>query len=153
MSHTLKLNTELGVVVLRVSQSLSFDEVRSIFVEMVRLPGFKEGLCLVADFRGSGTSLTGDDMRQLAFLAREKDSAWGDTKWCFVASSDTMYGLSRMYMALTDELHVDTHVFRDIKTANGWLGLTVDVEEILIQTPDDEMLAARSRSGTAQRTN
>ena len=147
MSHTLKLNAELGVIVLRVKQSLSFDEVRSIFVEMVRLPGFKEGLCLVADFRGSGTSLTGDDMRNLATLARQRDTAWGDTKWSFVASSDTMYGLSRMFMALTDELHVDTHVFRDIKAANGWLGLTVDVEEILIQTPDDEMLGVRSRSG------
>ena len=153
MSHTLKLNTELEVIVLRVKQSLSFEEVRSIFVEMVRLPGFKEGLCLVADFRGSGTSLTGDDMRKLADLARQKDAAWGDTKWAFVASSDVMYGLSRMYMALTGELQVDTHVFRDIKTANGWLGLTVDVEEILIQTPDDEILAARSRSGTTRRKN
>lgn len=147
MSHTLKLNTELGVIVLRVRQSLSFDEVRSIFADMVRLPSFKEGLCLVADLRGSGTSLTGDDMRALAALAREKDAAWGDTKWAFVASSDTMYGLSRMFMALTDELQVDTHVFRDIEAANGWLGLAVDVEEILMQTPDDEMLAVRSRSG------
>ncbi len=145
MSHTLKLNAELGVIVLRVKQSLSFDEVRSIFVEMVRLPGFKEGLCLVADLRGSGTSLTGDDMRNLAALAREKDAAWGDTKWSFIASSDSMYGLSRMFMALTDEFQVETHVFRDIEAADGWLGLTVNIEEILMQTPDDEMLASRSR--------
>lgn len=149
MSHTLKFNTELGVIVLRAKQSLGFDEVRSIFLEMVRLPGFKEGLSLVADFRGSGTSLTGDHMRQLAVLARETDAAWGDTKWSIIAANDALFGLSRMFVSLTDELQVDTHVFRDIGEANGWLGLAVDVEEILMQTPDDDMLAVRSRSGPA----
>ncbi len=137
MSHTLKLNTELGVIVLRVKQNLSVAEVRSIFVEMVHLPGFKEGLCLVADFRGSGTSLTGEDMRQLAAFSRETDAAWGDTKWSFIASSDTMYGLSRMFIAHTDQLQVTTHVFRDVDAANGWLDLGVDVDEILIRTPDN----------------
>lgn len=147
MSHTLKLNIELGVIVLRAKQILSFNEIRGILAEMVRLPGFREGLCLVADFRGSGTSLTAEDMRLLADWARGTDAAWGDTKWSIIASSDTLFGLSRMFMSLTDELQVDTHVFRDIHAANGWLGLAVDVEEILMQTPDDEMLAVRSRSG------
>lgn len=147
MSHTLKLNTELGVIVLRAKKNLSFDEIRGILVEMVRLPGFREGLCLVADFRGSGTSLTGEDMRQLAVLARRTDAAWGDTRWSIIAASDTLFGLSRMFVSLTDALQVDTHVFRDIRAANGWLGLAVDVEEILMQTPDDEMLAVRERSG------
>jgi hypothetical protein len=52
-----------------------------------------------------------------------------------------------MFVSLTDELQVDTHVFRDIVEANGWLGLAVDVEEILMQTPDDDMLAVRALSG------
>ncbi|MDP1961179.1 MAG: hypothetical protein Q8K93_03160 [Reyranella sp.] len=137
MSHTLKLNIELGVIVLRAKQSMSFEEIRGVFVEMVRLPGFKEGLCLVADFRGSGTILTGEDIRNLAAFAERTDHAWGDTKWCIVASSDTMFGLSRMFSSLTDQLQVDTHVFRDIEAANGWLGLAVDVEGILAQTPDE----------------
>lgn len=137
MSHTLKLNTELGVIVLRAKQSMSLEEIRGVFAEMVRLPGFKEGLCLVADFRGSGTTLTGEDIRNLAVFAERTDRAWGDTKWCIVASSDTLYGLSRMFSSLTDRLQVDTQVFRDIEAANGWLGRAVDVEGILAQTPDE----------------
>ena len=138
MSHTLKLNIELGVIVLRAKQNLSFNEIRSIFGELVRLPGFREGLCLVADFRGSGTSLTGEDMRQLADWARTTDAAWGDTKWSIIASSDVLYGLSRMYTTLTDQLQVETHVFRDVETADGWLGIGVEADEILARTPDDE---------------
>jgi hypothetical protein len=137
MSHTLKLNIELGVIVLRAKQSLSFSEIRDIFGEMVRLPGFREGLCLVADFRGSGTSLTGEDIRQLAIWARRTDAAWGDTKWSIIASSDALYGLSRMFSSLTDELQVETHVFRDVEAADGWLGLGVEADEILARTPDD----------------
>jgi hypothetical protein len=147
MSHTLKLNTELGVIVLRAKQSLGFDELRGIFLEMVRLPGFKEGLSLVADLRGSGTSLTGEHVRQLAVLARDTDAAWGNTKWSIIAANDTLFGLSRMFVSLTDQLQVDTHVFRNIDEANGWLGLAVDVEEILMQTPDDDMLAVRALAG------
>ncbi|MEI7871138.1 MAG: hypothetical protein WCK95_03415 [Alphaproteobacteria bacterium] len=136
MSHTIRLNEELGVIVLRAKRSMDIFEVQAAFDEMVRLPGFREGLSLVVDFRGSETPLSGADVRQLADYARRADAKWGTTKWSFVASGNTTYGLSRMFMALTSQHQVETQVFRTLADANGWLGLGVDVEEILVRTPD-----------------
>lgn len=136
MSHTIRLNDNLGVIVLRAKRSMDVAEVETAFAEMLRLPGFHEGLSLIVDFRGSETPISGAEVRQLAEYARRADAKWGTTKWSFIASADMTYGLSRIFMALTSEHQVETHVFRSLDDANGWLGLGVDVEEILARTPD-----------------
>lgn len=136
MSHTIKLNEELGVLVLRAKRSMDVVEIKTAFDEMVRLPGFREGLSLIVDFRGSETPVSGPEVRQLAEYAKRAGARWGATKWAFLASTDTAYGLSRIFMALTSEHQVETHVFRNLADANGWLGLGVNVDEILVRTPD-----------------
>ena len=140
MSYTLTLNNDLGVIVLRAKRSMTLNEIRMVFVEMVSLPDFREGLSLVADFRGSGTTLTGDNVRQLSIHAHHTDSAWGVTKWAFLASDSLMFGLSRMFGALTDKHQVTTHVFRSAVEADGWLGVGIEMDEILARTPDDARL-------------
>jgi hypothetical protein len=137
MSYTLTVNSALGVIVLRAKRAMTVDEIRMVFVEMVSLRDFKEGLCLVADFRASGTSLTGDDIRQLALHVHNYDAAWGVTKWAFLASDNLMYGLSRMFGALTEQHQVTTQVFRNVEEADGWLGIGVEMAEILARTPSD----------------
>lgn len=136
MSHTLTLNKELGVIVLRAKQTMSFGEIGRVFGEMVHLPGFKAGLCLVADFRGSGTTMTGDDIRQLVKQAVHTDDDWGVTKWSIIASDDLLFGLSRMFSSLTVGHLVNTHVFRSVLAADDWMDLGVGVEQILERTPD-----------------
>ncbi len=139
MSYSIVLNKDLGVVVLRAKEAMTIDELRLVFSDTVRMPGFRRGLCLVADFRGSGTVLSADDVRQLALHADKTDAAWGDTKWSILASSAVMFGLSRMFAALTDEHQVTTHVFRTVVEADGWLGLGIEMEEILERTPEHSL--------------
>ena len=136
MSHTISFNRDLGVIVLRAKGSMDVVELQKAFDELMRLPGFKEGLSLVVDFRGSATPITIDEVRELAANARLNDARWGDTKWSFLASADVTFGLSRMFMALTSKHQVETHVFRNIDAANDWLGLGVEMDEILARTPD-----------------
>lgn len=136
MSHTIRLNDDLGVIVLRAKRSMDVAEIETAFAEMLCLPGFREGLSLVADFRGSETPISAAEVRQLAEYARRADARWGTTKWSFIASADMTYGLSRIFMALTSEHQVETHVFRTLHDANGWLGLGAHVDEILVRTPD-----------------
>jgi hypothetical protein len=54
------------------------------------------------------------------------------TKWAIIAADD----LTRMYMALTEDYHVTTNVFGDAIKADDWLGLGVEMEQILRQTVD-----------------
>jgi hypothetical protein len=133
MSHSIKLNETLGVIVLRSTGSMDFTELRSVLDELVRIPGFKEGLSLVIDFRGS-TPVTAAEVGKLADYARRTDAKWGITKWAIIAADDLTFGLTRMYMALTEDYQVTTKVFRDARNADDWLGLGVEMEEILKQT-------------------
>ena len=41
-----------------------------------------------------------------------------------------------MFMALTSAHRVTTHVFRTVAEADGWLGVGVEMDEILVRTPD-----------------
>lgn len=136
MPHTIRFNKDLGVIVLRAKRSMDIAELEHAFDELVRLPGFKAGLSLIFDFRGSTTPLTSADLRRLAIYAERTDASWGNTKWSFLASSDVTFGLSRMFMALTARHQVETHVFRTLVEANDWLGLGMDIDEILARTPD-----------------
>jgi hypothetical protein len=136
VSHTTKLNDDLGVIVIRVRHSMNLAELVATLDELVRLPGFREGLCLVVDFRGSTTPLSADELRHLASYAGHTDAQWGSTKWALLVSSDETFGLARMFMAHTVAHQVTTHVFRTVGEADGWLGIGVDMDEILARTPD-----------------
>ncbi len=136
MPHTISFNRDLGVIVLRAKQSMDVKELERSFEELVNLTGFKEGLSLIFDFRGSTTPITSAELRQLAIYAERTDAQWGDTKWSFLASTDVTFGLSRMFMALTAKHRVETHVFRTLDDANDWLGLGMEIDEILVRTPD-----------------
>ena len=88
----------------------------------------------IADFRRAHTALTGEEIRRLAAVAENTDHAWGPTKWALIASDDVIYGLSRMYSALTSDHEVATHVFRTVEAANDWLGIGLSIDEILRST-------------------
>lgn len=120
MPHYMKLNTELGVVVMRYDGKVDLPELRKVLDELIALPGFRPGLKIVGDFRRSETPLTGDDMRELAEYAQSALQACGTAKWAIIASNTLTYGLARMYSALTEDTQVKVQVFRDPpKSMNG----------------------------------
>ena len=126
----MKLIDAFGVIVLKFRGNVALAEIRNVFDELVRIPAFRPGLRLVADFRESSTPLTGAEVRQLANYAKRTDATWGETKWSVIASNDLTFGLTRMYIALTRDYHVTTNVFRSAAAANDWLGLGVEMEQI-----------------------
>jgi hypothetical protein len=136
MSHTLRFNHELAVIVLRTTKVVDLSELERALDEVVHLPGFKKGLCLVIDFRASEPALSAADIRHLVEYAEKTDLKWGRTKWLIIAADDVTYGLSRMYIALAEKHEVTTHVFRTLTNADDWLALGIDVTEILAATPE-----------------
>jgi len=134
--HTLRFNHELNVIVLRTRQVIHLPELEAALDEAVHLPGFKEGLCLIIDFRDSPPALSAADIRQLVEYTNKADFKWGKTKWLIIASDDVTYGLSRIYVALADRHEVTTQVFRTLAKADDWLALGVDAAVILTRTPE-----------------
>lgn len=131
MPHRTKLLDDLGVVVVRFRDGVTFDDVKTAMDEVPAMPGFREGLKAVADFRDCTTALHSAEVKKLADYAKRADPAWGETKWALLAASDIIYGLSRMYMVYTAGYKVTTHAFRTAGDADDWLGIGVDVDDIL----------------------
>ncbi len=136
MSHSIRLNENLGVVVVRYRGSVDFSEIRSVFDAAVHLNGFKPGLSLVVDFRDNSEPLTGAEVIALADYARRTDANWGVTKWLLIAEKDVTFGLARMFSSLTSGLDVETKVFRSAAAADDWLGIGTSVEDLLALTPE-----------------
>lgn len=132
MAHSIRILDNLGLVVLRYWGDVTYEEIREVFDEWVRLPGFLPHLKALIDFRQATTQVSGDEVQKLAAYAHQTDALWGDTKWAVLAPSDVIYGLSRMYSALTVDYDVKTHVFRTPEEANDWLGVGINVGEILL---------------------
>ncbi|MFZ0693975.1 MAG: hypothetical protein WAN51_07465 [Alphaproteobacteria bacterium] len=80
MPHRAKLLDNLGVIVVRYWGDVTYDERQQVFDELSAMPGFREGLGAVADFRECRTALTGVDVQKLASYAKHSDAAWGETK-------------------------------------------------------------------------
>jgi len=132
MPHSAQILDDLGIVVLRFWGDIDYGEIRNVFDEAVNLPGFRPKLKAVADCRKANTAMTGRDIQKLASDAQKTDPLWGESKWAILASSDLIFGLSRMYSALTSDYEVKTHVFRTVDDANEWLDVDVPVSEILL---------------------
>lgn len=135
MSHTIVLDRELGVIVLRATERMEFAELSRVFAEILALPGFTPGLSLIADFREGQTQVSTEQIRQLAGVAHAMDGQWGVAKWAILTGNDLTYALVRMFGTLTSDCKVTTQVFRDPAAAGDWLDLGVGMDEILERTP------------------
>jgi len=131
MPHRTAFDSELGVVVIRFAGEFTLAELERVIDEIPARPWFHAHLKMVADMRDCTTAMTGKEVQTLATYAKRRDLAWGDTKWAVLAPSDLIYGLSRIYMALTADYHVQTHAFRAVEEANDWLDLGVSIDEII----------------------
>ena len=132
MAHSVRILDNLGLVVFKYWDDVNYNEIQNVFDETVKMPGFRANLKAIADFRDANTTMTGKEVQRLASYAQKIDPLWGDTKWAILAPSDLIYGLSRMYSALTSDYEVQTHVFRTVDQANDWLGVGMPVKDILL---------------------
>ncbi len=129
MAHRTTLMEKLGVVVVRFRGDIVLDELERTMDEVPAEPWFRPHLYLIVDFREAHTDMAAQEVKKLADHAQRVDPMWGESKWAVLAKDDVIYGLSRIYMALTEAYRVKTHVFRSAEAANDWLG--VDVTDIL----------------------
>lgn len=135
MGHTIVLNRELGVIVLRATERMDFAELGRVFAEILSVPGFTPGVSLVADFREGQTQVSTEQIRQLAGIAQAMDGQWGVAKWAILTGNDLTYALVRMFGTLTSDCKVTTQGFRDLAAAGEWLDLGVGMDEIFERTP------------------
>jgi hypothetical protein len=118
MPITFTIDPHARIVAMRVTGSLTDDDVRAIREELRRHPDFDPGMGQLFDARAAEqVALSSDAVRSLASVS----VFHAGTRRAFVVANDFQFGMARMF-SLYSETHAQTvEVFRDIESALGWL--------------------------------
>ena len=74
------------------------------------------------------SGVTGGDVSTPAIrYVADHDPPFGDMPRCYVAPTDYLYGLTRMFQILADERRPNLHVLRSVREANRLLGIPDDL--------------------------
>ncbi len=133
MAHEIKFDADMGVVAVHYTGTISSREIIEVKEEILQSPGFHQGLKAICDFRDCDIAIGPEEINELVAFAKRHDLEWGDARWAMIADKDYIYGLARIFIAKTNEMHVETRVFRDAPEADDWLGIGISLEEALIR--------------------
>jgi hypothetical protein len=124
-----RIEPDVGLVILVHTGVVPDDEFLSSYRTLFGDPQYQKSFNMLVDLRRADSSARSPDtLRQLAEFVRQ---LFGDAeegpKVAVVAPEDISFGLARMYEALSDTVPWDFKVFRDVKVALPWLGLSEDL--------------------------
>jgi hypothetical protein len=116
-----EIDRELGLIRTRCRGNVTFAEVLGHFRELENDPSLPARLDVLLDLTGMQSIPESD---QVSSAAREvevlrRKVAWGAC--AIVASSDILFGMSRMFHALVEAQFANSNVFRDLAGAERWL--------------------------------
>ena len=110
-----------GVAYMRAWGALTLADVVAARDRMIADPDFSPGMKQLVDAREvQEVKITAAEARRSASSAAFGSGA----RRAFVATSDELFGLFRMYGGHTERLGAELHVFREMEEACEWLGLS-----------------------------
>ena len=88
-------------------------------------PDLKPGMVELMNLQGiTKAEVTPDGIKRLAVLDDSDKEALGDFKLAIVVSQDLMFGMARIFEALTTEGPPSVFVSKDVDSAKSWLGIS-----------------------------
>jgi hypothetical protein len=79
------------------------------------------GLPEIVDARGASTDVTSSQIRELVNRTNDFSQMRQVGPLAVVTDSDVLYGMTRMYQILCDDLPMEIGVFRNLDQASEWL--------------------------------
>lgn len=110
------------LVVRRWGHITTHDEERAC-AEREADPQISPGIPVLVDCREVEPPDSTETVRYVADCVMRLASRSACGPVAIVVSTDVEYGMARMYMAYTDNVHPNTQVFRSIESARKWLGM------------------------------
>ena len=99
------------------------DVIVSMLKELYSLEAYRsEKTAGLWDFRGCKSDLSYEKIDKIRqYVAVHYDPNWSHTKTAIVADKDLIYGLSRTYEMMTDNIPTEVNIFRNMEDAQNWL--------------------------------
>jgi hypothetical protein len=119
MSHD--VDSERGLVTVRVEGDPSHEELIACFAAYTGDPAFRPGMAILVDDRGRTRSASVAEVQRLAHQTKAEGQAVQGSRCALLVDRAAQYGMSRMYEILTEGGPMETRVFRDEDAALEWL--------------------------------
>jgi hypothetical protein len=90
---------------------------------LIEDPDFVTGFNTLTDFTHArpAASVNYDKVNFSRDFVESIQNIRGECKWAFIAPSDVTYGICRMFQILSEDLIIETRVFRTEDEAKEWL--------------------------------
>ena len=126
MSFVFEIDPQQGLICKRGRGEVDAEGFCAQLVAETTHPDFRPGLRKIVDYDLLRPSFSASGIRKIADQVRDLEDRVGTAQWAIVSDDDVVYGLTRMFMAVSEGSRIEVNVFRDMERARAWLRLPDD---------------------------
>lgn len=125
MNISFHIDTELNTVFTKASGPISINDLIQNATNIQNHPLFRKNMNSLVDLTKAqpAGNIDFSKVNKFRSFIESVQDIRGECKWAIVAPEDLVFGLSRMYAIMADDLSIRTRIFRSEKEAQGWLGI------------------------------
>ena len=124
MSLKYKIIPDLKIAYLKATGKVTADEIITEGARMFADSEWNNGFHVLLDYRGITDLIAKtSDIEKIVHQDKRNEHLFNKSKCAIVAGSDFVFGLSRMWEALSGNTKITTMVFRSIEDSLKWFGL------------------------------
>jgi len=121
MPLSYRIDADAGMLLIVGEGFIIQSERLSAMETWLRDPDFRPGLNTLCDFSGATSTPTMRELRELVAKIDEHAEVIGKKKVAMVAPKPVTFGVARQFQTMADFGPLDVEVFKDRRTALGWL--------------------------------
>jgi len=121
MPLSYRIDADAGMLLIVGEGFITQSERLSAMETWLRDPDFRPGLNTLCDFSEATSMPTMRELRELVAKIDEHAEAIGKKKVAMVAPKPVTFGVARQFQTMADFGPLDVEVFKDRRTALGWL--------------------------------
>ena len=115
------IDADAGMLLIVGKGFITQSERLSAIEAWLRDPDFRPGLNTLCDFSEATSAPTTKELREILAVIDEHAEAIGKKKLAMIAPRPVTFGVARQFQSLADFGPFDVEVFKDRRTALGWL--------------------------------
>jgi hypothetical protein len=123
-----RIDRELGVVFSEAVGQIGYPDVEAYCLSVVNDPDYRPGLNELCDLSGADavSDIDSSDLRKLRDLNLSLSDRVGHSRLAYVLPTDVGFGMGRIFMAFSETSKIEHRVFRTLRDARAWLGLSTE---------------------------
>jgi len=131
-----KIVPDKNFAYVKASRKVTVDEIMTAGARMFAEAEWANGFNILCDYRETTEfNLSNEDIQRVVAQDKAHEPNFDKSKSAIVATSDLVFGLSRMWEILSENTNLTTMVFRDIHKAIAWLKIDMDFLALIKNLP------------------